>query len=126
MRPWRDVRRSLGAEVRATALALRHPRTPWYAKALAAVVVTYALSPIDLVPDFVPVLGQLDDLVLVPLGVALVWRLVPPAVREECRAQQAGVEVGGGWRRMVAAGAVVAVWTAVVVGVVAAVLAVAT
>lgn len=63
----------------------RDPRTPWYARALAAAVVAYALSPFDLIPDFVPVLGYLDDLVIVPLGVALVLRLVPDEVLAECR-----------------------------------------
>ena len=63
----------------------RDPRTPWYARALAAAVVAYALSPFDLIPDFVPVLGYLDDLVIVPLGIALVLRLVPHEVLAECR-----------------------------------------
>ncbi len=65
--------------------ACRHPDTPWFAKLLAAFVVAYALSPIDLIPDFVPVLGYLDDALLLP---GLIWlniRLIPPAVREECR-----------------------------------------
>lgn len=68
-------------------LAARHPGTPWYAKLLVAAIVAYALSPIDLIPDFVPVLGLLDDLLLIPLGIALAIRLVPPAVLAECRAQ---------------------------------------
>ena len=68
-------------------LAARDPRTPWYAKALAAVVVAYALSPIDLIPDFIPVLGYLDDIVIVPLGLLLVLRMIPPEVIEECRAR---------------------------------------
>ncbi len=63
----------------------RHPRTPWYAKAAALSVAAYALSPIDLVPDFVPVLGYLDDLLLVPLGIAMSIRLVPSDVLGECR-----------------------------------------
>ena len=63
----------------------RDPRNPWYARALAAAVVAYALSPFDLIPDFVPVLGYLDDLVIVPLGIALVLRLVPRAVLDDCR-----------------------------------------
>lgn len=66
-------------------LAGRHPRTPWYAKAAAISVAAYALSPIDLIPDFVPVLGYLDDLLLLPLGIALSIRLVPSEVLEECR-----------------------------------------
>jgi len=66
-------------------VAGRHPRTPWYAKAAAVSVAAYALSPIDLIPDFVPVLGYLDDLLLLPLGIALSVRLIPPDVLEECR-----------------------------------------
>lgn len=64
-------------------LLLRDPRTPRMAKLVAALVVAYALSPIDLIPDFIPVLGQLDDLLLLPLGVALAVRLVPPALWQE-------------------------------------------
>lgn len=67
--------------------AYRHPGTPWFAKALAAFVVAYALSPIDLIPDFIPVLGYVDDALLLP---ALIWlniRLIPAAVLEQCRAQ---------------------------------------
>jgi uncharacterized membrane protein YkvA (DUF1232 family) len=67
------------------AIAARDPRTPWVAKALALLVVAYALSPIDLIPDFIPVLGHLDDLILVPLGIWAVLRLVPPEVMAEAR-----------------------------------------
>jgi uncharacterized membrane protein YkvA (DUF1232 family) len=68
-------------------LAARDPRTPWYAKVLAAAVVAYALSPIDLIPDFIPVIGYLDDLIIVPLGIAAVLRLVPAGVLADCREQ---------------------------------------
>ena len=64
-------------------LASKDPRTPWYAKALILVVVAYALSPIDLIPDFIPVLGMLDDLIIVPLGLALAVRLIPAEVMAE-------------------------------------------
>lgn len=66
-------------------LAVRDERCPWYARALSAVVVAYALSPIDLIPDFIPVLGLLDDLVLVPLGLLVVRRLIPPEVLADAR-----------------------------------------
>jgi uncharacterized membrane protein YkvA (DUF1232 family) len=69
----------------AVALAARHPRTPWYAKAIALATVAYFLSPIDLIPDPIPFLGQIDDLLIVPLGVWLVIRLTPPDVMAECR-----------------------------------------
>lgn len=82
------ARRWAGAikrDVHAVWLAARDPRTPWYAKALALVVAAYALSPIDLIPDFIPVLGYLDDLILVPLGLMLAVRLIPPEVMAEHR-----------------------------------------
>src|SRR5512137_476678 len=79
--------RGVKRDVHAVFLAARHPATPWYAKALAVAVAAYALSPIDLIPDFIPVLGYLDDLVIVPLGILLVTRLVPPEVMAACRAE---------------------------------------
>ncbi len=77
--------RVLKRDVHALYLASRDPRVPWYAKALAVAVAAYALSPIDLIPDFIPVLGHLDDLIIVPLGIALVIRLIPPAIMSEHR-----------------------------------------
>jgi uncharacterized membrane protein YkvA (DUF1232 family) len=76
---------SIKRDVIAVYLAARDPRTPWYVKALALAVAAYALSPIDLIPDFIPVLGLLDDLVLVPIGIAAVVRLIPAHVMEESR-----------------------------------------
>jgi uncharacterized membrane protein YkvA (DUF1232 family) len=87
LKAWRARARLLKGEVLALSFAVRHPRVPWYAKVVAACVVAYALSPIDLIPDFIPVLGYLDDLVLVPLGVWLVVRLIPADVLAECRAR---------------------------------------
>jgi uncharacterized membrane protein YkvA (DUF1232 family) len=84
---WRQAARALKTETLALYLAYKHPRTPWYAKGFAGLVVAYAFSPLDLIPDFIPVLGYLDDLVLVPLGVALALKMIPPDVMEECRAQ---------------------------------------
>ena len=66
-------------------LAARDPRVPWYAKVVAACVAAYAFSPIDLIPDFIPVLGYLDDVIIVPLGIFLAIRLIPPALLEEHR-----------------------------------------
>lgn len=88
---WKERVRALKRETLTLYLACRHPRVPWYAKGLALLVVGYALSPIDLIPDFVPVLGYLDDLVLIPLGVMLVIRLIPAEVLDECRAQTEGI-----------------------------------
>ncbi len=77
--------RALKTETFAIYLAARDPRTPWYAKAIAIGTVAYALSPIDLIPDFVPVLGYLDDLFIVPAGIMLALKLIPPRVMEEAR-----------------------------------------
>jgi len=96
---WKARARHLRAEVYALYLAYRDPRVPWYAKLLAVCVVGYALSPIDLIPDFIPVLGYLDDLVLIPLGVALALWMIPPAVMDECRAR-ARSELVDGRRRV--------------------------
>jgi uncharacterized membrane protein YkvA (DUF1232 family) len=85
--------RELKREVFAMFLAARHPRTPWYAKVLLLAIVAYAVSPIDLIPDFVPVLGLLDDVILLPLGIALALKMIPRAVIEECRAQVATDEL---------------------------------
>lgn len=82
---WLRRLRSARRELRVLAAAIRHDRTPWPAKVLAVLVVAYAVSPIDLIPDPIPVLGLLDDAVLLPLGIMLVRRLVPPDVLEECR-----------------------------------------
>lgn len=86
---WWRVLRAVDLPVRIVALwmLMRHPDTPWPCKAVAAAVVAYALSPIDLIPDVIPVLGQLDDLVLLPLGLALAVRLAPPALWQRCLAQ---------------------------------------
>lgn len=91
-------------------LVARHPDTPLPAKVLAACVAAYALSPIDLIPDVVPVLGYLDDLVLVPLGIAIAVRMVPKAVLEECRARAAESFREGGPVSRTAAVVVVTVW----------------
>jgi uncharacterized membrane protein YkvA (DUF1232 family) len=82
----RQWARLVKRDVRAIYLAGRDPRVPWYAKALAIGVAGYALSPIDLIPDFVPVLGYLDDVVIVPLGILLVVKLIPREIMAEHRA----------------------------------------
>ncbi len=81
--------KSLKRDIVALWLAARDRRVPWFAKAMAATVAAYALSPIDLIPDFIPVLGYLDDLVIVPLGILLAVKLVPPEIMAELRAEAA-------------------------------------
>lgn len=94
--------------------ARRHPLTPWYAKALGVFVVAYALSPIDLIPDFIPVLGYLDDVILLPALIWLTVRLLPPQVLAECRAQaEQWLRESRGKPRSRAGGmAIVALWLA--------------
>ena len=84
---WKVRVRQLKTETYALYLALREPRVPWYAKALIVLVVAHTFSPIDLIPDVIPVLGYLDDLVIAPLGIALAIRMIPPDVLAECRRQ---------------------------------------
>jgi uncharacterized membrane protein YkvA (DUF1232 family) len=107
---WKERARSLKREVHARYLGARDRRTPWYAKALGAFVVGYALSPLDLIPDPIPVLGYLDDLVLIPLGVLLVRALILLDVLADCRAQaaaQAGTPKPRNW---IAGGVIIAAW----------------
>ena len=89
---WKERAKKLKTEIQALLIAYRDPRTPWTARACVWLVVAYALSPIDLIPDFIPVLGYLDDLLLLPLGIGLALRLIPADVMEEARkkAAQAG------------------------------------
>ena len=102
--------RHLKTETFALYLAARHPSTPWYAKMLVAFIVAYALSPIDLIPDFIPVLGYLDDLILIPIGIALAIKLVPPAVLTECRARSQEALVNGKPVSRIAGAAIIMLW----------------
>ena len=79
--------KSLRRDVMTLWFVLKHPDTPWLARALAAILTAYALSPIDLIPDFIPVLGYLDDLIIVPLGIWLLLKIIPEQVLMECRNQ---------------------------------------
>ena len=82
----KDWAHTLRVDAHAVWLAARDPRTPWYAKLLGVVIAAYALSPVDLIPDFIPVIGLLDDLVLIPAGIWLLLRLIPAAQMDEYRA----------------------------------------
>lgn len=84
----------LKRDIMAIYIACRRPETPWHVKLLAAVIIGYALSPIDFIPDFIPVLGYIDDLVLLPLGIGLMVKLIPGEVLEECR-KEAEEKYGG-------------------------------
>lgn len=102
--------RYLKTETYALYLAARDPRTPWYAKLIVACVVAYAFSPIDLIPDFVPVLGYLDDLILIPLGITLAIKLIPCFVLTECRARAQETIKNGKPVSRAAGAVIVAVW----------------
>lgn len=115
MENWRKLARALKTETYAVYLACKHPRTPWPARALGALVVAYALSPIDLLPDWIPGLGYVDDVVLIPFGISVMLRLIPEEVMEECRGAAAR-RIGELKPKLWAAGAViVAIWVAVIV-----------
>ncbi|MEA2597099.1 MAG: hypothetical protein QOF01_3568 [Thermomicrobiales bacterium] len=109
---WKTRVRRLKTELVALSLAYRDPRTPWYAKVVAACVVGYAFSPLDLIPDPIPILGYLDDLVLLPLGIALAIRLIPPAVLADARAQANDPDRPRAPANRLAAAAIVLVWLA--------------
>src|SRR4029453_9515738 len=107
--------RHLKAETFPLYLAARCPRTPWYVKFLVGGIVAYACSPIDLIPDFVPVLGYLDDLILLPLGIAWARQLIPPAVLVECRARAQETLQDGKPVSWVAGAIIVIIWLGVTV-----------
>ena len=107
---WKQRARGLKTELYALYLAYRDPRVPWYARLFAASVVGYAFSPIDLIPDFIPILGYLDDLILVPLGITLALRMIPAPVLAECRERAQAVMALGKPINRVAAAAIVAIW----------------
>jgi len=107
---WKQWARQLKVETYAVYLAYKDPRTPWYARIFAACVVGYAFSPIDLIPDPIPVLGYLDDLVLVPLGVALALKMIPTAVLAECREKAQAAMGQGKPTNWTAAGIIIAIW----------------
>jgi uncharacterized membrane protein YkvA (DUF1232 family) len=104
----------LEGETYALYLAARDPRTPWHAKLLVAGIVAYALSPIDLIPDFIPVVGYLDDLILVPLGITLAVKLIPPHVLADCRARAREALREGQLASRRAAAVIVAIWVVLV------------
>jgi uncharacterized membrane protein YkvA (DUF1232 family) len=97
-------------------LALRHPRTPWYAKACGALTLLYALAPIDLIPDFIPVIGLLDDLILVPAGIWLTVKLIPDPVWRECQAEAARRELSPPARDWRGAILIVGLWLLLLAG----------
>jgi len=112
---WKQRAGELKRDVYAVYLGYKDPRVPWYAKLLAACVVAYALSPIDLIPDFIPVLGYLDDLILLPLGIYFVLKLIPDDVMSECRERAKALTAQKRPTNYLAATVIIAIW--IIVGV---------
>jgi uncharacterized membrane protein YkvA (DUF1232 family) len=100
--------RAIRRDAVAVWIAARDPRVPWYAKALGLAIAAYALSPIDLIPDFIPVLGYVDDVIILPLGILLAVHLIPPALMTEFRAEAERRQAKP--RSIVAAAVIVAIW----------------
>jgi uncharacterized membrane protein YkvA (DUF1232 family) len=107
---WKLKARQLKIEVYALYLAYRDPRVPWFARFFAGLVVGYALSPIDLIPDFIPVIGYLDDLILVPLGIKVALSMIPKNVIQESRDNAARIINQGLPVNKVAAALIITVW----------------
>jgi uncharacterized membrane protein YkvA (DUF1232 family) len=107
---WKRWARQLSAQTYTIYLAYRHPRTPWYAKIFAALVVGYVFSPVDPIPDFIPGVGLLDEMVVVPIAVLIAAKMTPRQVMEECREKAQEVAKGEKPVNRVAAVLVVAVW----------------
>jgi len=107
---WKQWAKRVKIEVYALYLAYKDPRVPLCARILAACVVGYAFSPIDLIPDFIPILGYLDDLVLIPLGVTLVLRMIPSDVMSDCRVKAKEIMNQGKPVNKVAAAVFVGIW----------------
>jgi uncharacterized membrane protein YkvA (DUF1232 family) len=101
--------RILGEEIDALYLCSRNPRLPWYAKAFAFFILGYALSPIDLIPDFIPVIGHLDDVILVPLGIACLIKMIPEEILDECREKAKSQQMFKG-RHWIAASVIIVIW----------------
>ena len=102
MKSFRERARRLRTDAIALGLAVRHPGTPWFAKLVVAGCVVYAVAPADFLPDFIPVLGFIDDLIFVPIALGFARRFVPAAVLEECRGRAEAVEPPRPLRRLAA------------------------
>lgn len=111
---WKTKAKALKHEITALYLASRDPRTPWYAKAFMFLVLAYAISPIDLIPDFIPVVGYLDDLIIIPAGIYLAIKMIPSRIMQECRekAQNNRVDSKIRW---IGLSIILAVWALVII-----------
>jgi uncharacterized membrane protein YkvA (DUF1232 family) len=102
--------KKLKSEVAALYLAYKRQDVPWYAKVVAVTVVGYALSPVDLIPDFIPILGYLDDLILIPLGITLAIKLIPAEVMKECREEAKNIFKDNKPKSLVFGGIIIFIW----------------
>lgn len=120
-----DLRRrakKLKNDIPAVFLAFKHKSTPWYAKAVLGITLIYALSPIDLIPDFIPVLGYLDDVILLPALIALAIKMIPKSVMDECRISSEDLWKSGKPKKWYYAIPIIVLWIVFVVAIVFAVL----
>ena len=111
---WKRQAKLLEVKIYTIYLAYKDPRVPWYAKAFTACIVAYAFSPIDLIPDFIPILGYLDDIVLIPLGIALALKMIPKEVIKECEEKAQAILSQDKPKSLVAAAIIVAVWVFII------------
>jgi uncharacterized membrane protein YkvA (DUF1232 family) len=107
---WKAKSKQLRSEVYALYLASKHPKTPWYAKAFAVLIIGYVLSPIDFIPDFIPVIGYLDDFIIVFAGISLLIRMIPKEILEECREKACSQPVDQKRTSWAAAAIIVLIW----------------
>lgn len=117
MEHWKSRVRVLKTEIKALLLASRDPGVPWQAKVVVALVVAYAASPIDLIPDFIPVLGYLDDLIILPLGILLALKMIPEDVMQRCRCAANAARTDASKDRIGGAILVLALWGLALIGV---------
>ncbi|MEA5507548.1 YkvA family protein [Halotia wernerae UHCC 0503] len=110
MQSLKQLAKKLKKDIYAIYLASKDPKVPWYARLLAVGVVAYAFSPIDLIPDFIPIFGYLDDLILIPLGIWLVLRLIPSSVLAECREKAETAKSQKKPTNWIAGGVIVITW----------------
>ncbi|GHS86265.1 hypothetical protein AGMMS49957_04110 [Synergistales bacterium] len=110
----KDRAGKLKTDIPAVFIAMKRKETPWYAKVLAGIAIAYALSPIDLIPDFIPVLGLLDDVILLPVIIAATVKLIPKDVFADCRAQSAKIWTDGKPKKWIYALPIIIFWLLIV------------
>lgn len=113
MKSWKERAKQLKNDIYTLYLAYKDPRVPWYVKVFIAMIIGYALSPVDLIPDFIPILGLLDDLIIIPLGISLSLKMIPKEVLKECR-QKAEHEPIDSKSKWIVAIIVVLIWLFIV------------